>query len=94
MCSVISQSVSIFVKIQCLSLSPFLCVISANFANFINVLISTMYVTNLPCQTFVTMIPILGFHMYWEGQREVAGDGFRITKILQWQDLPLQLEKM
>ena len=52
-----------------------------------------MYVTNLPCQTFVTMIPILGFHMYWEGQREVAGDGFRITKILQWQDLPLQLKK-
>ena len=34
MCSVISQSVSVFVKIQCLSLSPFLCVTSANFAKF------------------------------------------------------------
>ena len=34
MCSVISQSVSIFVQIQCLSLSPFLCVKSANFAKF------------------------------------------------------------
>ena len=31
MCSVISQSVSVLVKFQCLSLSPYLCVTSANF---------------------------------------------------------------
>ena len=52
-----------------------------------------MYVKNLPCQSFVTMIPILGLHVYWKGHTAAAGDSFRITKICQWQDLPLQLEK-
>ena len=52
-----------------------------------------MYVTNLPCQNFVTMIPILGLHLYWKGHIAAAGDSFRITEMWQWQDLPLQLEK-